>query len=680
VRRWLYGWETPFALGVVLLALTGLLTSAELGLPFRFESLTLDLRFRLRPERPTPARVVIVGIDDASIAEIGRWPWSRVVFARLLNRLTAAGAKVVGFDLLFSEPQPSPITTERSAIESAMAPLLQKLAPVERSQFEVSLSDLAHTSDPDATLAEAISMVGTVILPFAVELRLSGMTPNVRPPLPLVLEKAEYDRVRGVGPDHLPEAVGLRMPIAQLADAGTLAHVTTVPDAGGGYHYDYPILRYDNSYLPSLSLEAVRSFLGIARTNVVVDLGRGIDVGSLHVPTDEGMRLLVNYYPPGTFQYISFVDALLDRVPRETFAGKIVLVGATAAGLGDVFATPYAPARPGIERHATLIANMLNADFLRRDDHALALDALLILLGGLGIGILSRLGAIAASVATAMMFGSLAALDYAAFARLGLWLNFTFPAVTILLTFSLILGGKYTVEWWRGRWIRQAFSRYLHPDLVDELCRSHAMLRLGGEERELTVLFVDVRDFSTIAEGLSASQLVTVMNEFFTAMTDVVLAHRGMLDKYIGDSLMAVFGAPLPDPDHAMQACRASIDMRAALASLQTRWRAERRPCLEMRIGINTGRMVIGNMGTDRRFDYTVMGDEVNIASRLEGANKALGTDILISAATAKAADGHIIVAPRGTIKVKGRKQPVEVFEILEGYQPMGASGHERRA
>jgi adenylate cyclase len=190
-------------------------------------------------------------------------------------------------------------------------------------------------------------------------------------------------------------------------------------------------------------------------------------------------------------------------------------------------------------------------------------------------------------------------------------------------------------------------------------------LGLGGEERELTVLFADVRDFTTVAERLSPPELTALMNKFFTAMTDAVLAHRGMLDKYIGDSLMAVFGAPLPDPEHPFNACRAAVAMREALARLHARWRVEGRPCLEMRIGINTGPMVIGNMGTERRFDYTVMGDEVNVAARLEGANKALGTGILVSASTREAAGAGVVLRPCGSIEVRGRKQPVAVFELL---------------
>jgi adenylate cyclase len=670
VRRLLHAWEALLGLGVALAMVIGLLATSEFGVPFRLESLTLDARFRLRPVDPKSNQVVIVDIDDESIAEIGRWPWSRALFAQLVDDLAAAGAKVVVLDLLFTEPQPSALATQRPAIEAAMAPLLGKLDSEERTQFDTALSNLARASDPDVVLAEAIGKAGTVVVPFAVDLGPSGSASKL-PPAPAELERAAYDRVRGSDLDRLPEVAGLRLPIAPLALAGALGHVTTLPDAAGAYHFDYPVLRYDESYFPSLSLEAVRSFLGISRDNVVVDLGRGIELGPLLVPTDAGMRLLVNYHPSGSIRRISFADALSGRVALKVFANKIVLVGVTAAGIGDVFPSPFTPSLSGVERHATLIANMLNSDFLRRDDRTLALDGFMILLCGLGVGVLSRWGAAAASVAAAAMLSGLALVDYIAFVHFGLWLNFLFPAATIVLTFAIILAVKYAIELRSERWIRRAFSRYLHPDVVDELCRSRAALRLGGEERELTVLFLDVREFSALAERLTAPQLVTIMNEFFTAMTEIVLAHRGMLDKYIGDSLLAVFGAPLPDQQHALRACRASIDMRAALAALHVRWRADGRPCLEMRIGISTGCMVIGNIGSERRFDYTVMGDEVNVASRLEALNNTFGTDILVSATTMEAANRQVTFSPRGEIAVKGRQQPVRVFELLTPICPV---------
>jgi adenylate cyclase len=665
VRRLTNVWGTLLALAVVVVMLGAFLIAGDRGLPVRLENETLDLRFRLRPPHTPPVPIVVVEIDDASIAGIGRWPWSRQVLAHLLDRIIVAAPKVICLDLLFTEPQPSPLEGQMSSIEAAMAPVLQTLNPTEKRRFGEILSKLALAGDPDKRLGLAIREDGPVIVPFALDLRSNATIKTTSAPLPPVLAKAAYDRVRGTGPDYLPDAVGLRLPVEPVSADGLLAQVTTVPDSAGTYRYDYPVLRFGEAYLPSLSLEAVRVFLGISKTEVVVDLGRGIDLGSLHVPTDRGMRLVVNYYPSGAFERVSFADALSGRVAPQKFTGKIVLVGASAAGLGDGIATPYDPSLPGVERHATLIANMLARDFLQRDDRMVAVDALLLLLGGLTIVMLARWGITAAALGALLLITGLTFFDYLAFVRFGFWLNFLFPAATMVLVCAMIVGSKYAIEWRRQRFIRDAFSRYLHADLVDELCRAQTPLRLGGEERELTVLFADIRDFTTVAERMPASELTALMNEFFTAMTDAVLAHRGMLDKYIGDSLMAVFGAPLPDPRHALNACRAALSMRSALALLHKRWRAEGRPCLEMRIGINTGRMAIGNMGTEQRFDYTVMGDEVNVAARLEGANKALGTDILVSAATCESAGTDAIVGARSVVEVKGRRKPVAAFELL---------------
>ncbi len=658
-------WGTLLALTVAFVLLAAFLIAGNSGLPLRLENEMLDLRFRLRPPHAPPVPIVVVEIDDRSIAEIGRWPWSRQVLAQLLDRIKSASPKVICLDLLFTEPQPSPLEGQKSVIEAEMAPLLQMLNPAEKKALAEILSDLPRTGDPDAILGRAIREDGPVIVPFVLDLRPDAVTQTTSGPSPPALAKAAYNRVRSAGPDYLPNAVGLRLPVEPVSANALLAHVTTVPDNAGSYRYDYPVLRYRGAYLPSLSLEAVRIFLGVPKTEVVVDVGRGIDLGPLHVPTDRGMRLLVNYYASAVFERVSFADVLSGRVAPQNFSGKIVLVGASAAGLRDATATPYDPSLPGVERHATLIANLLTRDFLQRDDRAVAVDALLLLLGGLVIGVVARWGITATVVSTALLIAGLMIFDYLAFVRFGFWLNFLFPAATILLISALIVGRKYAIEWRRQRFIRDAFSHYLHPDLVDELCRTQTPLRLGGEERELTVLFADIRDFTTVAERMPAAELTALMNEFFTAMTEAVLTHRGMLDKYIGDSLMAVFGAPLPDPQHALNACRAALTMRSALALLHKRWRGEGRPCIEMRIGINTGRMVIGNMGTERRFDYTVMGDEVNVAARLESANKVLGTDILVSASTRKAAGADVNFRPHGVVEVKGRKQPVAAFELL---------------
>ena len=264
-----------------------------------------------------------------------------------------------------------------------MAPLVDASDLPSKRQLSEILAGLLRASDPDLRLGEAIRENGPVIVPFSLDLRPDPVTRNLSADLPPALAKAALDRVRRTGPDLLPVATGLRLPVQPLAADALLAHVTTVPDNTGVYRYDYPVLRYAHAYLPSLSLEAVRVFLGVPRSEVVVDLGKGVDLGALHVPTDRGMRLLVNYYRPGTIERVSFADTLVGRVAPQTFAGKIVLVGVSASGLGDAIPTPYDPSMPGVERHATLIGNMLRGEFLQRDERAVGIDALLLLIGGL---------------------------------------------------------------------------------------------------------------------------------------------------------------------------------------------------------------------------------------------------------------------------------------------------------
>jgi CHASE2 domain-containing sensor protein len=362
------------------------LAVGDRGLPLRLESEMLDLRFRSRPARPHRVPVVIVEIDDASIAEIGRWPWSRQILARLLDRIAAVRPKVIGFDLLFAEPEP--LKAEVGEIEAAMAPLLQSLDPANKRRLGEILSGFLRSSDADASLDEAIRRDGKVILPFTLDLLPKAR--NSTASLPADLARTSYDRVRGSGPDNLPMAVAVHMPGEALARNARLAHVTTVPDGTGSYRYDYPVLRYADAYLPSRSLEAVRVFLGVAKNQVVVELGQGIDVGALQGANRSRDAAAGELHPPGTFQRVSFADALLGRVAPQIFSGKMVLIGAIAKGLGDAIATPFEPAMSGVERHATLIANLLDQDFLRRDGEAVAIDAFLILLGGLVVGVLAR--------------------------------------------------------------------------------------------------------------------------------------------------------------------------------------------------------------------------------------------------------------------------------------------------
>jgi adenylate cyclase len=641
------------------------------------EAKALDLRFQLRGVKSPAPEVVLVVIDDRSIAELGRWPWSRKRFAEVVQRLQQAGAKVIAFDLLFTEAEAN---VERQVMQrwrqviEASDLVLPGLTREALAQF---FSQLEQTVDPDLALAKALSEAGNVALAFAV-------VPGPAPPVPhleqafppLAISRAAYRILHNLGPEppHLT-LVGraIMAPIATIAaEAMTFGHVNVAFDADGTPRYEYPVVAYAGEYYPSFAVQVARASLGLAPEQMRVYFGEGIQLGEIRIPTDESMQLLVNYLGPrGTFPTYTFADVLRGRVPNSTFTDAVVLIGAVASGLADTFITPFEAALPGVERHATVIDNILRQDFLHRRDTTALLDLLCVVGLGLLVGWLSS--------TCPTFWGSLAAVGVGAgyfmaniltFLWAGLWVNLLFPLLSVALGQSSVTLFKFLTEERQKRMIRQAFQHYLHPTVVEQVSQNPQLLRLGGESRELTVLFSDIRGFSAIAEGCPPEALVRLLNEYLTVMTQVVFRHQGLLDKYIGDGIMAVYGAPLHDPDHAYQACHTALDMMGVLDTLRAQWRAQGLPPLNIGIGINTATMAVGNMGSDLRFDYTVMGDGVNLASRLEGANKEYGTNILISEATWTQVKDRLATRELDRIRARGKAQQTRIFEVL-GWHPL---------
>jgi adenylate cyclase len=393
----------------------------------------------------------------------------------------------------------------------------------------------------------------------------------------------------------------------------------------------------------------------------------GIQLGAIFVPTDEAMRLLINYYgPAGTFPTYSFVDVLHNRLPETAFHDTIVLIGAAATGLGDTFVTPFSMVLPGIERHATVIANALRGDALQRRDTTALLDLSAMAVLGLVIG---WLGAVLpwswGMLVTLILGAGYTVLNGFVVAWGGLWVNLLFPLLTVVGNYGAITSYKFLTEARQRRILRRAFQHYLHPTVVEQVSQHPELLALGGEQRELTVLFSDIRGFSTFSEHLAPEVLVQLLNEYFNAMTQAVVADDGLVDKYIGDAIMAVYGAPLSMPDHAYHACHTALRMLDALQALQPHWQARGLPVIHIGIGINSGMMIVGNMGSDLRFSYTVMGDEVNLGARLEGATKEYGTPIIISEATWEHIKDRLATRELDVIRVKGKDQPTRIFEVL---------------
>jgi adenylate cyclase len=641
------------------------------------EAKALDLRFHLRGIKQPGTPVILVVIDNRSIAELGRWPWSRGRFAEIIQRLHGAGAKVVAFDLLFTEPEATPEQALLRRVRQAFASFDGPLRAPEREAFEHIVRRMEEDSGPDVALASAMHEAGNVVLPFA--LTISRPSPQSQPDQlmpPPNIAKAAYRILQNLGADPPQVALhgrAIMAPIDPIArSAAALGHVDVAFDTDGTPRYDYPVVEYQGEYYPSLVVQVVRVYLGLRPEEITVRFAEGIQLGPMTIPSDESMRLLVNYLgPPGTFPTYAFTDVLHGRLPDSTFRDAIVLIGGSASGLADSFATPFAAALPGVERHATVIDSMLRQDFLYRRDTTALIDLAVLALMGFLVGWLSpKCPAYWGSVVALGLGGMYIAANVLAFTQAGLWINLLFPLGAVAVNQSAITLFNYLSEARQKHLIRRAFQYYLHPTIVEQIAQNPQSLKLGGESRELTVLFSDIRSFSTIAELLSPEALVHLLNEYFTSMTRVVFQHNGLLDKYLGDGIMAVFGVPLHDPDHAFRACCSALEMLGELKALQARWASQGLPSLDIGIGINTATMVVGNMGSELRFDYTVMGDGVNLASRLEGANKAYGTHIIVSDSTWEQVRDRIATRELDIIRVQGKAEPTRIFEVL-GMSPL---------
>ena len=658
---------------LVTLGLIGLYqTTVQSSLMRNLETRLLDLRFHLRGVQRPEVPVVLVAIDDKSIAELGRWPWSRSHFATVVRRLTAAGAHVIAFDLLLSEPEVHLMRDDLQALRTTFEGLYLPDQSTAWQEFHQRLAVLAESADPDSVLATALQEARHTLLAFAFAVEpLAQRSRRATTAPPAFMSAAAYRAVQRAGPEppHLPLTAGeLLLPIAPLAQAAqTLGHVKVAFDTDGTPRYEYPVVPHQDAYYPSLAVQAVRLYAGLALEEVQVRFEDGIQLGSIFMPTDEAMRLLINYYGPvGTFTTTSFVDVFYNRLPEHTFRDQIVLIGAAATGLGDTFVTPFSQALPGVERHATIIANILRGDALQRRDSTALLDLGALVVLGLMIGWLGSTWPWSwGTVAMLSLAGGYVVLNVLALTRLGLWVNLLFPLLTVASTYGAVTLYKFLTEARQRRMLRRAFQYYLHPSVVEQVSQHPELLTLGGEKRELTVLFSDIRGFSTFSEGLAPEVLVQLLNEYFNAMTQAVVADDGLLDKYIGDAIMAVYGAPLPQPDHAYRACHSALRMLDALQVLQPRWQERGLPVIEIGIGINSGSMVVGNMGSDLRFAYTAMGDEVNLGSRLEGVNKEYGTQIIISEATWEYVQERLATRELDVIRVKGKAHPTRIFEVL---------------
>lgn len=645
LRQW---GKSKLVQAVALGLASGLLTlgAYRLGWLDTLERKSLDWRFRtFTQERRASRDIVIIALDDTSFGSqgmldnFGRWPWRRKLYSGLVHYLNEWGARVIGLDLVFQGADP-------------------------------------HAGD-DAMLAEALAERPSAVLAFALNMgtfretdpsaqerlrkRLSPFALQINQQVPLGLRT--YSGIDLSQDEFLRPAAGMGC-------------ITVQSDPDGPVRTATPLFLFRDRYYPSFSLAVAARALG-EKLDVDVAPGPRLKFAGHDVPMDKQGRLLIRWYGPAykTYRHYSvwkvFNSALAydngqkPEIPPEAFKDKIVLIGATATSASDLLSNAFSENYPGVEVHATLVDNLLRGDFLRAAAGRWTVVAILLLaLLTAGVVYMFRsalLYTLLALLAGLAYFAGVCAL----FRSQNLWAPMVGPLAAGVVAFTGSTLTRYATEGREKRKYRKTLMKYLSPQLVETIMQDFNWASLRAEKRNLTVLFSDIRGFTSISEKLPPEAVVATLNEHLNMMVSVIFKHQGTLDKFVGDCVMAFWGAPLVQPNHAELAARAALDMIEGLEKLNRKWQSEGRPTLQIGVGINTGEMLFGNIGSEQRMDFTVIGDNVNLGSRLESATKELHATIVISDATYQQIRDKAQTRPLGEISVKGKAQKIVVYELL---------------
>lgn len=615
---------------------------------------TFDLFQTIKPRVENERPVLIVDIDEASLRAYGQWPWPRTLVARLLDRLFEAKIKAVAFDVVFSE-------TDRTSPEEAMR-FFHDLDDATRARLQNMPSN-------DDVLAKA--MKGRNVVLGQSGTRTIGSEFSEPPP---------QTGIAILGPD--PSAFLYSFPkmlrnLPQLERAAAGRGLFTIATERDGMVRRVPlVMSADGRVVPALAIDLLRVATGAGAVLVRADQAgvQQVSVAGLQLPTDQNGRVWVHFSPHASARYVSAKDVLEGAASSQQLADKLVLIGTSAIGLLDIKATPVHAAMPGVEIHAQLLEAALGGSLLKAPSYAMVVEITIAALVGAMLALLAPVvGAIALSLLALLGLVAMAAASWVLYSNYQVLIDPSFPAITVLSAYvGLMLIGYFREQTDRRR-IRSAFSQYLSPNLVEQLANSPQKLVLGGEDRDMTVLFSDVRGFTAIAEsfGDNPQGLTSLMNRFLTPLTNKILANQGTIDKYMGDAIMAFWNAPLDDPRHESHACNAALEMLEQVDLLNGERKREASEAgtrfipIKIGIGINTGRCVVGNMGSDLRFQYTVMGDSVNLASRLEGQTALHGVSLLIGSKTMRAVADEFALLEVDTILVKGKLGVEIIFAII---------------
>jgi adenylate cyclase len=627
--------------------------------------------------------VRVVDVDEESLARIGQWPWPRTQVAELVQRLTERGASVIAFDAMF--PEPDRTSPKRIAAQWPDGPGM--------AEIKARVSSL---EDHDSALARELKRSGNVVLGFAPAGEKTPRLPEHKATIGFngssrvetapdgTTTVVETDSVLNYV-DPYPGAV-TNLPVLEKAAAG----------AGGfGYEPEHDgiirraplIWRFGDELYPALSIEALRVAQGVPSINGklratnnfswfrrLIESGAGIDklkVGHFIVPTDGRGRIWVHYTKetkPRTLPAWKIMDK---KTSIPGMQGAVVFIGTSAQGLKDLRATPLNPAEAGVQVHANIAEQIIEGSFLDRPALASRLEVVLTVLAGLILLLLLvRVGAAWSAPVGLGMIAAALGISWHAYTAWHWLIDPVFPMTSLAAIFATFAAASYVTSERDRRKITDTFGRYLSPKVVENLAKSHGSVELGGETREMTFHFCDIRGFTTISEKFDPHGLTAFINRFLTPMTQIILDHDGTIDKYMGDCIMAFWNAPMTVPRHARRACSAALAMHVKLAELNAKWQADAKaegislPEIHIGTGLNTGPCVVGNMGSTLRVDYTVLGDDVNLASRLEGQSKAYGVNIVIGPVTREQAPDFAAIE-LDLIKVKGKTRPVHIFTLL---------------
>jgi adenylate cyclase len=668
LRRW-FARKFGYARLICLALLIGL-AALRIADPAPIEELrvrTFDTFQRIEPRVKTARPVAIVDIDEASLAKLGQWPWPRTRIADMVANLTKLGAVVIAFDVIFSEPDrlnPDAAADTFRNLDEATREKLRALPSndqifadtMRRSRVVLGESGLPYViSDLDKTLpVTGLAMLGEN--PQRYMFNFPGLLRNTQ-----VLEQAAGGRgLLTINPER--DGIVRRVPVVMVAQGITM---------------------------PSLSFEMLRVVTGT--DTIFIKSGnegiRSVAVKGFEVPTDNSGQLWVHFAHYDPSLYVSAVDVLEGRVAPEKIARKLVLIGTSAVGLNDIKTTPVASAMPGVEIHAQVLEAALTKSLLAQPPFAPTLEfGGALLLGILVIAFAPKFGPVTLVAVGGLFASLLIGMSWYFYTQHRLLIDFTFPLMSTTTIYLTLIFSSFVREQAQRRQIRSAFGRYLSPALIEQLAQSPEKLALGGEEREMTIMFSDVRGFTTISESFKHDPqgLTTLMNRFLTPLTNAILARKGTIDKYMGDAIMAFWNAPLDDKQHQLNACEAAIDMLERIDELNKLREIEAQeggPAyipINVGVGLNTGTCVVGNMGSDLRFDYSVLGDSVNLASRLEGQSKEYGFPIIVGSRTALAVKDRFAILELDFIMVKGKKEP-EVIYAIAGREDIAQSARFQR-